>query len=74
MNLVQKWIFPGSFQKCYPGRHLKKTGNFYGIKSLIFTNGLTTLVKMKGAADKSHGRTVKTKNFRILLIFREKPR
>ena len=39
-----------------------------------FTNGLTTLVKMKGAVDKSNGRTVKTKNFRMLLIFHEKPR
>ena len=76
MNLVQKWIFPGSFQKCYlyRGRHLKKQAIFMELNLQYFTNGLTTLVKMKGAVDKSNGRTVKTKNFRMLLIFHEKPR
>ena len=39
-----------------------------------FTNGLTTLVKTKGAFDKPNGRTVKAKNFRMLLIFHEKTR
>ena len=39
-----------------------------------FTNSVTILVKTKGAVDKPNGRTVKTKNFRILLIFHEKPR
>ena len=33
-----------------------------------FTNGLTTLVKIKGAVD-VNGRTVNTKNFTMLLIF-----
>ena len=39
-----------------------------------FTSGLTTLVKTKAAVDKPNGRTVKTKNFTMLLIFHEKPR
>ena len=39
-----------------------------------FTNGLTTFVKTKGAVDKPNGRTAETKNFRMLLIFHEKPR
>ena len=52
----------------------KKQAIFMELNLQYFTNGLTTLVKMKGAVDKSNGRTVKRKNFRMLLIFHEKPR
>ena len=52
----------------------KKQAIFMELNLQYFTNGLTTLVKTKGAADKPNGRTVKTKNFRMLLIFHEKPK
>ena len=52
----------------------KKQAIFVELNLQYFTNGLTTLVKTKGAVDKPNGRTVKTKNFRVLLIFHEKPR
>ena len=65
MNLRRKWIFPGPFQKycLYLGRHLKKQAIFMELNLQYFTNGLTTLVKTKGAVDKPKGRTVKTNNF-----------
>ena len=38
------------------------------------TNGLTTLVKIKGALVSPNGKTVKTKNFMLPLNTQEKPR
>ena len=52
----------------------KKQAIFLELNLQYFTNGLSTLVKTKDAADKPNGRTVKTKNFTMLLIFHEKPR
>ena len=52
----------------------KKHAIFMELNLQYFTNGLTTLVKTKGAVDKPNGRTVKTKNFTVLSIFHEKPR
>ena len=50
----------------------KKQAIFMKLNLQYFTNGLTTLVKTKGAVDKSNGITVKTNNFRMSLIFHEK--
>ena len=52
----------------------KKQAIFMELNLQYFTNGLTTLVKTKGAVDTPNGRTVKTKNFTMFLIFHEKPR
>ena len=52
----------------------KKQAIFLELNLQYFTNGLTTLVKTKGAVDTPNGRTVKTKNFTMFLIFHEKPR
>ena len=45
----------------------KKQTIFMESNLQYFNNGLTILVKTKGAVDKPNGRTVKTKNFRMLL-------
>ena len=50
----------------------KKQVIFMELNLQYFSNGLTTLVKTKGAVDKPNGRTVKTKNFTMLSIFHEK--
>ena len=44
----------------------KKQAIFMELNLQYFANGLTTLVKTKGVANRPNGRTVKTKNFRML--------
>ena len=52
----------------------KNQAIFMELNLRYFTNVLTTFVKTKVAVNKPNGRTVKTKNFRMLLIFHKKSR
>ena len=67
--------FPRAFSKMLsiPRPSSKKQAIFMELNLPYFTDGYTTLIKTKGANDKPNGRTVKAKNF-TLLIFHEKPR
>ena len=70
-----KMYFSRAFSKVLsiPRSSSKKQAIFIELNLQYFTNGLTTLVKAKGA-DKPNDRTVKTKNFSMLSIFHEKPK
>ena len=52
----------------------KNQAIFMELNLRYFTNVLTTFVKTKFAVNKPNGTTVKTKNFRMLLIFHKKSR
>ena len=71
-----KTDFSRAFSKVLslPRPSSKKQAIFMELNHQYFTSSLTTLVKTKGSVEKMNDRTVKTKNFRMLLYFHEKPR